>query len=352
MNSRYEGDIMASTGNSPVPAPVPNFGRRIKWLGVFALALAVAWTAAWFWLAGLGETKVDAALAKVNAQGRPVACDNRSIKGYPFRFGLFCDSVRVEDPTRGIRISASALRTAAQVYNPWHLIAELDGPALIDAPGLQPLEIHWSLLHASVRANKPLPDRMSLESKGLDVSIRIEAGAVARAIAADYAAGHMRREDKDVAIAGEAGGLAIDPAITPGRTIPLLSASYDIVLKDGVRIIAARPKDIRAALRGASGEIRNAVIIFADGGEARVKGPVSADAAGLIDGDITVTFKDGDKLGLALAKALPEAASVIQPALSAAAMAAGKDREANLTLTIRKGKVSAGFFPIGKIPPI
>lgn len=352
MICRYEGDIMASTGKSPVSPSGPNYGRRIKWLGIFALALAAAWTAAWFWLAGLGETRVDAALASVNAQGRPFACDNRSIKGYPFRLGLFCDSIRFEDPSRGVRVSASALRTAAQVYNPWHLIAELDGPALIDAPGLQPLEINWSLLHASVRANKPLPDRVSVESKGLDVGLRIEAGAVARAIAADYAAGHMRREDKDVAFAGEAGGLSIDPAITPGRTIPLLSASYDMVLKDGLRILGARPKDIRAALRGASGEIRSMVVIFTQGGEARIAGPVSLDAAGLIDGDITVTFKDGDELGAALAKAIPEAASVIKPALSAAAMAAGKDRQASLTLTIRKGKVSAGFFPIGNIPPL
>ena len=343
---------MTSTDNSGLPARKPNFARRIRWLGIFAFLAMLAWTAAWFWLANLGETKVDEALAKANAQGRPVACDNRAIKGYPFRFGLFCDSIRFEDPSRGVRISASALRTAAQVYNPWHLIAELDGPALIDAPGLQPLEINWSLLHASVRINQPLPDRVSLEGKGVDVSLRGEAGAVTRAIAADYAAGHMRREDKDFAFAGETGALAIDPAITPGRTVPLLSASYDIVLKDGVRILGDKPKDIRAALRGASGDIRSAVIIFTEGGEARIAGPVSTDAEGLIDGDITVTFKDGDKLGFALAKALPEAADVIQPALSAAAMAAGKDKEASLTLTIRKGKVSAGFFPIGQIPPI
>ena len=343
---------MTSTHNGGDLARKPNFARRIKWLGIFTLLAMLAWTGAWFWLADLGQTKVDEALAKANARGRPVACDNRSIKGYPFRFGLFCDSVRFEDPTRGVRVSASALRTAAQVYNPWHLIAELEGPALIDAPGLQPLEIHWSLLHASMRANKPLPDRVSVEGKGLDVGLRIEAGAVARAIAADYAAGHMRREDKDVAFAGEAGGLSIDPAITPERTIPLLSASYDVLLKDGVRIIAAKPKDIPAALRGQRGEIRSAVVIFDEGGEARVAGPVSLDSTGLLDGDITVTFKDGDKLGQALARAIPEAASVIKPALSAAALAAGKYKEASLILTIRKGRVSAGFIPIGNIPAL
>lgn len=342
---------MTSTGNAALPERKPDFARRIRWLGIFTALLGAVWTVGWFWLAGLGETKVDEVLTKANVKGRAVACDNRTINGYPFRFGLFCDSVRFEDPGRGIRISASALRTAAQVYNPRHLVAELDGPALIDAPRLEPLEINWGLLHASVRANKPLPDRVSIEAKSLDIARRIEAGASHRIAGADYAAGHMRIEDKDVAFAGEAGGLAIDPAVTPGRTIPLLAASYDLLLNDGVRILGSKPKDLRAALRGASGEIRSAVIVFSDGGEARIAGPVSADASGLIGGDITVTFKDGDKLGNALAKALPEAASVIQPALSAAAMAAGKDKDASLTLTIRKGKVSAGFFPIGQIPP-
>ena len=124
------------------------------------------------------------------------------------------------------------------------------------------------------------------------------------------------------------------------------------LLKDGVRIIAAKPKDIPAALRGQRGEIRSAVVIFDEGGEARVAGPVSLDSTGLLDGDITVTFKDGDKLGQALARAIPEAASVIKPALSAAALAAGKDKEASLILTIRKGRVSAGFIPIGNIPAL
>jgi hypothetical protein len=83
-----------------------------------------------------------------------------------------------------------------------------------------------------------------------------------------------------------------------------------------------------------------------------LSGPLSIDTEGLIDGDVKIKFADGERLGIALAKIAPEAASVIKPALSGASMAAGKDKEASLTLTIRKGKVSAGFFPLGKIPPI
>lgn len=344
--------MMSSTASQDQGDRKPNYGRRIKWLGIVTAVLMLAFTGGWFYLANLGEKQIDLALAKVNADAQKIACDNRSIKGYPFRFGFFCDSILIEQPSKGLRVAAGALRTAAQVYNPWHLVAELDGPASIDAPGLQPLEINWSLLHSSVRANRPLPDRVSVEAKNLDISIRGQSEARSRAVIADYAAGHMRIEDKDAAFAGEVDGLLVDPAVTPGREIPSLSASYDAVLTDGVRILTSRPKNAREALRGAAGVIRNARVIFKDGGTLELSGPLSIGADGLVTGDVSIKFADGEKLGAALAKIAPEAASVIQPALSAASMATGKDREASLTLTIRKGKVSAGFFPIGNIPPI
>ncbi|MGB8816929.1 MAG: DUF2125 domain-containing protein [Rhizobiaceae bacterium] len=343
---------MASTGKERRQAGAPNFGRRIKWLGaVFVIAMLV-WTGVWFYLAQLGEKQVDKALTHGADRGQIASCENRAVKGYPFRFGLFCDSVHFEDAAQGLRLSASALRTAAQFYNPWQLVAELDGPARIDAPGLKPLEINWSLLHASARANTPLPDRVSLEGKDIDVSIRGEAGAVSRAIVTEYAAAHMRVEGKDVAFAAESGGTVIDPAVTPGRTIPAFSFSYDVVLKNGVQILGPRPKDLPAALRGSQGEIRSAILVFKDGGEARATGPISTDATGLVNATITFAFKDAEKLGAALGKAMPESASTIAAALSGAAVAAGKDKDAGLTLTIRKGKVSIGLFPIAQIPAL
>jgi hypothetical protein len=343
---------MTSTEPAANNAKTPNFGRRIKWLGVFAAFLMVAWTGGWFYLARLGEEQVDLALANANKGGQNAVCDSRLIKGYPFRFGLFCDSVALDQLEKGVRVSAGALRTAAQVYNPWHLVAELDGPASIEVPGMEPLDINWSLLHSSVRANRPLPDRVSIEAKDLEVSLKSRPGLGNRVILSSYAAGHMRKEDKDTAFAGEVDNLMIDPVIVKGRDIPALSVSYDAVLTDGVRILAATPKNIRAVLRGASGQIRSATLTFKEGGAMTLSGPLSVDASGFVDGDITLKFTDGEKLGAALARALPEAASVIEPSLAAAAMAAGKDKEATLTLTIRKGKISAGFFPIGNIPPI
>ncbi len=330
----------------------PNYARRIKWLGVAIGFFVIAYTAAWFLAAHEAEKRMDLELAKVNAGDTKITCDNRQVKGYPFRFGLFCDGETFIDVVKGVSISSGALRTAAQVFNPWHAIAELDGPAKVTIPGVPAITANWSLLHSSVRVDQPVPERVSIEANDLDVAINESDAEPQQALTATYAAGHMRTEGKDVSFAGEVDGMVIDPAITPNRTIPEFAASYDVLLKNGLAIAAAKPLNIKTALRGQSGELRSMSLIFKDGGAVSVTGPLKLSAQGLLDGDIKLTFIDAAKLGMALGQAMPEAAKIITNTLTAASLGAGADKEASLTLTIRGGKVSAGFFPIATIPPL
>lgn len=338
---------MASTTVS-----TPNYARRIKWLGFAIGFFVIAYTAVWFVGAHEAEKRLDRELAKINAGDAKITCDNREIRGYPFRFGLFCDDVTFVDDVKDVSFSSGALRTAAQVYYPWHAIAELDGPAKVAIPGAPAITANWSLLHSSIRVDQPVPERVSIEANDLTIAIDNADAESQQALTATYAAGHMRTEDKDVSFAGEVDGLVIDPAITPNRTIPEFAASYDVLLKDGVAIAATKPHDIKAALRGQSGELRSVSLIFKDGGAVSVTGPLKLSAEGLLDGDIKLTFTDAAKLSLALGQAVPEAAKIISNTLTAASLASGADKEASLTLTIRGGKVSAGFFPIATIPPL
>ena len=75
---------MASTTVS-----TPNYARRITWLGVAIGFFVLAYTAAWFFAANEAEKRMDIELVKVNAGDTKITCDNRHVKGYPFRFGLF-----------------------------------------------------------------------------------------------------------------------------------------------------------------------------------------------------------------------------------------------------------------------
>ena len=331
---------MASTQSGK---PAPNFGRRIKWLGIAAALVAVLYSGGWFWLAREGERRLDIVIAETANSGRTAECVNRQIKGYPFRLGLFCDKTAFADDERGIVFNAGALRSAAQVYNPKHAIVELDGPAFVETQDIPPVELNWSLLNASVRASLPVPQEVRIIGK--DIVAMLQYRPAFKALQGGF---FMRREEADISFAGEWSGVEIDPAVTPGRTIPPYSVTYDIVVKDGVHLVEDK---VRSA-RNQSADIRTFMLEFASGGKISASGPVSANGDGLISGDLRLTFTDAAILGTALASAVPEAASAIGPALTAAGMASGKDKQTSLTLTIRDGKVSAGIFPLGFIPPV
>jgi hypothetical protein len=336
---------MAST---IVQNKTPNFARRIKWLGIGTAVAFALYSAGWFYVAQEGKRRVDLAMSEITQSGSPVNCEQSEIKGYPFRLGLFCNSVSFEHPQKGIAFSAGALRSAAQVYDPKHAIIELDGPARLDAPGLEPLSLNWSLLHASARMALPLPQRVSIEAQTLQIALRGPAGADTKIATADYASAHMRNENEDVAFAGEGGGVAINPAATPGRSIPEFSASYDFVLTNGGAVLASKPK----SLRGLNGTLRQSQIIFKDGGTLKLSGPLKVDSNGLIYADLSIAISDSAKLGTALSKAVPEAADLIISTMKTVALAGGAGKEPKIEIKIRKGKVSTGFFPLGTIPPL
>ncbi len=134
--------------STAVQNKTPNFARRIKWLGICTAIAFALYSAGWFYVAQEGKRRVDIALAQISKSGSLVNCEQSEIKGFPFRLGLFCKSVTFEQPQRGVFFSAGNMRSAAQVYNPKQAVIELDGPALLEAPGLEPLTLNWSLLHA------------------------------------------------------------------------------------------------------------------------------------------------------------------------------------------------------------
>lgn len=322
----------------------PNFARRIKWLGVGTVCVFALYCAGWFTVASIGQAKITEALNTLNQNGTRVVCDQNEIKGFPFRLGIFCSAVEFSQPDQGIALSAGAMRSAAQVYDPKHGIIELDGPATITLPNALPVTLNWSLLRASARVAQPLPERVSLEAKSLILG---KPGGP-KIMSADYAALHMRVEGKDVAFAGEGGDVMVDPTSTPGRIIPQFSASYDVVMDEGVAVIASRQKSMRSI----SGTVRQCLIIFKDGGTIKLSGPIKVADDGLLDADLSFDLRDTAPLAIALASAAPEAKSMITNALGAASLTKGDDKPTKIDITIRRGKVSIGFIPIGQIPPL
>lgn len=315
-----------------------NYARRFFW---FALAIAVAglvYTGGWYYAADRLVSEVNARVAAVNGDGRRASCENAEARGYPFRIGVFCRSVMFEDARRGLRFRAKELRTVAQVYQPHRLIAELDGPASIEVPGVNALDVSWETMRASMRYARPLPERTSLA--GMKVEVRLaddddSSPAVATAETAEF---HVRPAGKGVDVAARFSGLMFDPELVGTDTLPPLSGLVDIVLDE----LGSEP-------RGRSGTVRTIAVNVDAGTGATISGPVAIDADGLIDAQLEIILRNPRAIGQILADALPESRREIELGVSGLA-ALGETP--TLPLSITKSRVRLGFISLGTIPPI
>ncbi|MDQ4060435.1 MAG: DUF2125 domain-containing protein, partial [Pseudomonadota bacterium] len=116
------------------------------------LGLAVAWSAAWFVLAGRAEALVERWLAAEAAAGRHYACARREVSGFPFRFEVICDKPVARFADSALTVAAERLHAVTQVYDTSLFIVEVDGPVTIRlAGGDKGLLARFRLAQASYR---------------------------------------------------------------------------------------------------------------------------------------------------------------------------------------------------------
>ncbi|BCH29623.1 hypothetical protein MesoLjLc_15530 [Mesorhizobium sp. L-8-10] len=314
------------------------------WLAVFVVVLFGGYSAGWFYMADRLEAEAARAVADLNKDGVTAECANLNVRGFPFRIGLYCDSLGYEDGGRSLFAAAGSLRSAAQVYQPSKAVAELDGPLRVSAPGIAPLWLDWDSLRASVRIATPLPERVSVATDGLSGMTDPEEGDPVSLFSAGKAEMHLRPNGTDVDWAGNFTELEIDPGIAGGRTLPMLNGSGDVTLKDGVALIRSGAR----GLRGRSAEIRNLDLSSGEGGVS-VSGPISVAADGLIDASLTIRLRNPPAVSALLVGAFPEARSQIESAMAGLALLG---REPSLPLRIVRGKATLGFIPLGDLPPV
>ncbi len=102
---------------------------KIWALAVGILLVIALYTAGWFYAASTLKEKTLALLGDQQRHGVSALCQDAEYRGYPFRIGLFCSKVSIDDKTNGVSATFGALRSAAQIYQPNHIVWELDGPA-------------------------------------------------------------------------------------------------------------------------------------------------------------------------------------------------------------------------------
>lgn len=334
--------------------------RKIKRLAIGIVLFLIVYSGAWFLAASQIETRLAAFLTEKRKGGVSAECDAMSVRGFPFRVGLFCDSVRLDDIARGASASFGALRSAAQVYRPGHAVIELDGPAEIRvSPGLT-VSADWALMHASIQATLSGLNRTSITYDRLAGTAMLPAfeddaapGDTHKVIFnAGHGEAHLRQNgpDLDAALSVDTFDLKLDNGLS---LLPPVNASTDMTLVDRATLMQRggwKPE----ALRNSKGEMRNLTLDLGNGMVTTASGPFSVNGQGLISGEFSVTMKNIEGWRQNLVKVFTDEDGTVMVnniANMLTALADGKN-EATVKLNVRDGIAFLAFFPIGELPQL
>jgi hypothetical protein len=321
----------------PQPEPEPDYGRKIRRLAAAIIVAVMAYSAGWFWVATALEDKVRSQTTK-----GVVFCTDMATHGYPFRIGVSCSKAAYAAPGGTLTIEALNLRTAAQIYAPGHFIGEIGAPltvSLKDQPGLT---LMFETARASVRGTGGLPQRLSLNIETLNLAQT--ATPASKLASAKMAAFHMRQGEQNQI------DLALSVEETQVKDAPVFTLEADAALAGATRFDAAIKAQhaIIDLLRGNSGELRKANLLFAGGGSITISGPVSVSSTGLLSGTLALKIDkandfidDFSKLSAAFGFELLQLSTLKAMAVN---------DQINLTVTIIDGRASIGLIPIGQIP--
>lgn len=333
---------------------VPN--HRFWWprlLGFAALILLLlgGWFYAWNWGSRQLEQRVESTLARFDENGLFLDCAGKRIVGFPFRLGLFCDSVYAKQSATGSIVSTGEFRSAAQFYAPGRIVAELDGPAKYEPFGSLPYIIEWSLMRASVSASLEGPRAVSVDGDNIRLLDGWAPQAPAIASASDLQV-HARlapdeADDLELAIAG-------DDVRIAGEYLPELAITGDLRFEGIVPYLTPGfelGRHVRA--NGLSGTARKISVAPATGGRIEMNGPFSIDRNGRFSGEIRLGAARFDQLMPFLEKLIPgqtEAFLIAGNLLNGLGTKEGDLRY--VTLSVERGEISIGIVVLGTMPAL
>jgi hypothetical protein len=321
----------------------PRRRRGLFWLVGLLLVAFGLYSAGWFWAAERVRGEAGRTIAALDARGIRTECANLTVSGYPLRFSVTCDGLAYQDDGRAVAATSGGLNAVASLFSPLSPTIDLDGPLRAAAPGIAPLWIDWDRLRATTSLSWPIPARVALTAEGLSGQTDPEDTEPVQLFSAGRAAAELRPDGQDLDYSGYFSDLEIDADAIGGRAIPPLDASADAKLRNGVALLGSGTR----SLRGQSIQIGNLQLTSGEAGVS-LSGPVSVDAAGLVDAALEIKLRNPRAVGAILAAAIPEKKSQIDQGFGMLAMLGG----APMKLTVVKGRASLGFIPLGSIGPL
>lgn len=330
---------------------------------VLLLLVAGLWSGYWFVGARAIENGAEQWFAGAAAQGLVAEKTGLSVQGFPNRFDLTVEGVKLSDPATGIGWQGSFVKLFAMTWKPWHLIAGLPPEEVVTLPD-QALRIASQDLMASLRAklstDLPLAEaRLSGQSMTLasDQGWTLALGEFTVGLRSapglgpsDYEFGFdLAPLTPDPGFLAAVRAVAIPdlPASDLPDTVETLSGSILFGLSAPLdrHIGDSQPEPSRI-------EVKAVDLVW---GELALNttGLIEADAKGYGAGKITVKIRNWNRLPALLVAAgaiKPETAPTLVKGMQVLAAQSPDHDSLTLTLTMADGRMSLGPFPLGPAP--
>ncbi|MGA1802046.1 DUF2125 domain-containing protein [Rhizobium sp. HT1-10] len=318
-------------------------------LGIIVL-LAAVYTGGWFYAASALKTNVLRALGKQDAAGFTGQCTDLNQQGFPFRIGLTCSKVQIDDHVRGVSAVFDNLNASARVYTPGNIDWQLNSPAEIRTSQGLTISSEWTALQSTLVTRGNGIEQGATTINGLKTSVVSAATGQTLNFTADKTEIHVRQNGDDLEAVFEVKNS--NAVIQDFPQLPALAASVDITLSGKAGLLDGSEKDGRG-LFGAAGILRHVTADIGDGRIMTLSGPFSFDDDGYVTGQFKLEIQKIGHWRDSIKQVIPAAKQTVDMAGKLLkSLAAGSDR-VSIDLTVEHGAVTlSGFIPLGRIPPI
>jgi hypothetical protein len=327
------------------------------------LAGAALWSGYWYAGSSALRSGVEDWFAAQARSGAVAEKTGLTVRGFPNRFDLTVEGLRLADPRSGTVWQAPFVQVFAMTWKPWHVIAALPPEQALTLPD-QVLTVSSQDLKASIRV-KPSTDAPLAEARVAGMSLDLASdlgwtlglGEFTLGLRAEPALGPSTYElGFDLApVTPDSGFVAAVNAVAipelPAAGLPDEIESF----WGSIYLTTSAPLDRHAGTaRPYLTRVEIKRLNFAWGDlAAAAKGLIEADGNGYAAGKVTVEITNWNRLPAILVAAgavQPEAAPTIANGMRALAAQSSDPTVLSLTLTLSDGRMSFGPFPLGPAP--
>jgi hypothetical protein len=316
---------------------------------------SVLWSGYWFAGSTALRQGVEGWFAQAASRGITAERTGLGVAGFPNRFDLTVEGLRLSDPASGTGWQAPFAQVFAMTWKPWHVIAAFPPDQVVTLPG-QDVALQSDGLRASLRArpSSDLPLAMAVVESG-PVTARSTLGWSVAADRAVLSLGAASGIENGYDIAVDIAGLAPDPALVArfapeGGLPPALAA---IKLRATARLTAPLDRHLGAAPpRLQVLDVTETLVTWGDVLLA-AQGSLAPDDEGYAAGRIQISVTNWRRILpvlVASGAVRPELVQTVETMLDGLARQSGDPEVLKLPLILEDGWAALGPLPLGPAP--